>query len=104
MFTIGMWVTYSTSYLNIASTAGLKYDHVFYDPYLFIALTGLESYGYISSELMLFFFMLQGMLLVAKYLRFMHYLVTELTEYLGISLLFVKEGNDSDNNHSRKIR
>jgi hypothetical protein len=72
---IGFWMTYCCSYLNLSSTSKRRFDPVYYDPFMFFALVAMEVYGVVSPDVLLSLYLFQGMMVVAKYLRFMTYLV-----------------------------
>lgn len=94
MFAIGMWMTYASSYLNISSTAGKKYDWMFYDPYFFYLWTALEYFKIISSETALVLFVLQATLILMKYIHFMTYVTNSLCAYLGIKDAPMRKKNE----------
>jgi hypothetical protein len=87
---IGMWMTYCCSYLNISSTSKCRFDPVFYDPFIFFAFVALENQQVLPKEVMIGLYSVQAVLIVIKYMRFIAYIINQLTEYLDIKLLWVK--------------
>ena len=52
----GSWMTYCSGYLNLASTSGMKYDPIYYDPYVFLLIGIFERHEVITKDLALFLF------------------------------------------------
>jgi hypothetical protein len=87
---VGIYQTYVTGYLNIASTANIKFACNYIDPYIFLALLVLDINRLIPTQHIGILYAILGATVLIKYLIFMTSVVRQLTKFLGINLLTVK--------------
>lgn len=67
---LGMYQTYLTGILNIASTANIPFDYKFIDPIIYAGLLMLDIYRVIPSEYLAALYLLHAASVVIKYLMF----------------------------------
>ena len=89
---LGLFQTYVAGLLNIASTAQIKFQYLYWEPLAYSGILYLDASGAVESNSVLV--ALYGLLvssILVKYALFLRSLVAQLTAHLGIELLWVKK-------------
>ena len=88
---LGFFQTYVAGLLNISSTAGIEFKYFHFEPIVYAALLLLD-YGRIlePSILIAAYSLLVGTVFL-KYALFVHSITIQLTKYLDIPFLTVKQ-------------
>jgi len=94
---LGLFQTYVTGLLNIASTACIPFPVHYIEPYIFLVLLFLDRYRMVQPSLIAAGYTLIVVFILIEYLLFLYGMVTTLTKYLGIRFLRVKDKTDRKN-------
>jgi len=86
----GLYLLYVTGIFNLNSTAGMRFNPYFVEPYVFAAVLYLDVQGALSTEQQALAYVLYVAMIFIKYLLFMRSVVSQLTAYLGINFVTVK--------------
>ena len=81
---------YVNAIYNLSSTAGMKFDWLYAEPFVFALLVYLDHTKVFDDQQASLFYLAYGTWIAVKYLIFMHSLVDQITSYLNISFLKVK--------------
>lgn len=87
----GLFLTYVTGNLNLNSTAGMKFNWRYTDPFVYLAIVYCDSQRLVADDIAAGMYACYTLQLLVKYLCFMGSVVRQLTGYLGISFLRVKQ-------------
>jgi len=88
---IGIWQTYVVAYLNLSSIASLKVSNFFYDPILYSILLTCDIFRLIPANTLIILYTVLIIVITLKYLMLITSVCNQLTTFLGISLLRVKD-------------
>ena len=80
---IGLFLTYANAMLNISSTSKIKYNWLYFDPFLFGALLYVEHNGHLPKQQCLMLYAALLCFILVKYLILMSYMIRKLTVYLN---------------------
>ena len=98
---LGLFQTYVAGLLNIASTAQISFQYLYWEPVAYAALLIADASGAIQCNCTLIW-LYAGLVAIVfvKYSLFMYSMITQLTKYLGIKLLKVKDKTKNKLNSS----
>ena len=88
---LGLFQTYVAGLLNISSTSGIDFQYLYFEPVVYLAILYLDVNGLAKPNVLIGAYALLTSVIFAKYCLFLHSIIKQLTEYLNISLLKVKE-------------
>ena len=95
---LGLFQTYVAGLLNIASTAQISFPYLYWEPLVYAALLIADATHFIASDSTLIaLYTLLILIVFIKYSMFMYAMITQLTKYLGIRLLRVKDKGTKKN-------
>jgi hypothetical protein len=95
---LGLFQTYVAGLLNIASTAQISFPYIYWEPVVYAGLLIADATRFIASDSTLIsLYALLAMVVFVKYSLFMHAMITQLTKFLGIRLLRVKDKTTKKN-------
>ena len=86
----GLYLTYVTGYFNLASTASMKFDYLYFWPFFYMGALYLDSAELLDSEKCKIMYGLYTLWLIKSYLSFMWSVVKQLCAYQGLSFVRVK--------------
>ena len=89
---LGLFQTYVAGLLNISSTAKIDFPFFYWEPIVYMIVLYLDATRIIQSDLVLIGIYVAIVLVVfVKYCYFLDSMIRQLTKYLGIKLLKVKD-------------
>lgn len=89
---LGLFQTYVAGLLNISSTAKIDFPYFYWEPIVYSAILYLDYTRLIRSDAVLIgLYVTLVATIFIKYCQFMESMIVQLTRYLGISLLKVKD-------------
>lgn len=88
---LGLFQTYIAGLLNIASTAGIKFSYFHIEPFVYLAILYADAFRLVSPEMLKGLYALLVVEVFAKYCLFLKSIIVQLTEYLKIPFLRVKQ-------------
>lgn len=88
---IGFFQTYVTAYLNIASTANIAFPTFYIEPYLYVSIIAMDAFRLLESQHLIVLYCILAATVLIKYLLVMASLVSQLTKFLNINFLTVKQ-------------
>ena len=89
---LGLFQTYVAGLLNIASTAQIDFPYLYWEPIVYGILLYLDASRIIQSSTILMFAYIGLVLYIfSKYCLFLESMIRQLTRYLGIKLLKVRD-------------
>lgn len=88
---LGLFQTYVTGLLNIASTANIQFPSSYLEPYVFAILLFLDAQRLLAPQIIVSGYTAIVVFVLVKYLLFLYSMVTQLTKFLGIRFLRVKD-------------
>ena len=86
----GLFLLYVNAIYNLSSTAGMQFDWLYVEPYVFALIVYLDYARVFENQQAALFYLAYGTWITVKYLIFMHSMVDQITSYLQISFLKVK--------------
>jgi hypothetical protein len=92
LFGVGMLITNMTGNLNLASTAEIKFNPHFYDPYVFVIVLIIDHLELLPLNIVAMIYILMVVVRIILYLVFMDSVVTQLCDYMDLPFLTVKQG------------
>ena len=92
----GFYLTYVTAIFNLNSTAGAKYNWLFVEPFVFLALVYLDHNRILdATQAKLGYLSFFGVTMV-YYLMLMKNIVQQITSHMGLHFLRVKSKAKTD--------
>lgn len=88
---LGLFQTYIAGLLNIASTAGIDFPYLYIEPFIYIAILFVDANRLANPHLLVGAYSMLALEVLVKYCLFLHSITTQLTTYLRIPLLTVKQ-------------
>jgi hypothetical protein len=86
----GIFLLYASGVLNLSTTASMRFNWLFFEPFVFMALTFIDNQGMLSAQQAGLLYLALTMWLVVKYLLFMGAVVDQITSFMGLRFLHVK--------------
>ena len=86
----GIFLLYASGVLNLSTTASMRFNWLFFEPFVFMALTLIDNQGMLSAQQAGLLYLALTMWLVVKYLLFMGAVVDQITSFMGLRFLQVK--------------
>lgn len=87
----GLYLTYVTAFFNLNSTARMSFDYVYFWPVYYLLVIYGDKSGILNDDYCVLSYSLFTIGLLIAYLNFMWCVVSQLTNHLKISFLFVKQ-------------
>ena len=89
---LGLYQTYVAGLLNISSTAQIAFPWLYWEPIAYsLILIGDATYMIKDSQVVIGLYAGLTLIVFVKYMLFMNSVVVQLTKYLGIRFLRVKD-------------
>lgn len=77
--------------MNIASTASISFPYFYVEPYLYAFILALDVFRLIESQHLIVLYTILAITVFVKYMLVMSSLVLQLTKFLGINFVTVKQ-------------
>ena len=90
LFGVGMLITNMTGSLNLASTAGFKFNPHYWDPYVFLVVLAVDYNQVFDKSVVAGLYISMVAIRIALYLSFMRSVADQICENLDIPFLTVK--------------
>jgi hypothetical protein len=87
----GLFLTYVTGIFNLNTTCGMPFKWRFIDPFFYAVIIYLDSQNMIEDRTVVWLYVLWTCRVLVSYLMFMTSVIQQLTAYLNISFLKVKQ-------------
>ena len=87
----GMHLTWVNGIFNLCSTAGLKFDWRFVEPFIYLLVIFFEVNGDIDAEIAWTLYQSFTIWTCLRYMLFLYQVVSQLTKGLGIPFIVVKD-------------
>ena len=89
---LGLFQTYVAGLLNISSTAGIDFPYLYWEPVIYGLILYADYSNLIADNTVLIALYIGLVAIVfVKYVMFLESMIRQLTKYLGIKLLKVKD-------------
>ena len=89
---LGLYQTYVAGLLNISSTAQIAFPWFYWEPIAYsVILAADATYMIADSKVVLALYACLTLIVFVKYMLFMNSVVAQLTKYLGIRFIRVKD-------------
>lgn len=92
LFGVGMLITSMTGNLNLKSCAQVKYNPVYLDPFLFVAILYCDYNRLFESHIIAYMYIALVVERAITYFLFVRNMVNQLCDHLEIPFLQVKQG------------
>ena len=92
LFGVGMLITSMTGSLNLASTAGFKYNPHYWDPYVFLVVLAIDYNQAVDKSIIAWMYISLVAIRIVLYLIFMRSMAYQICDHLDIPFLTVKQG------------
>jgi len=86
----GFHLTWVTAIYNLNSTAGAKFNWLFFEPWAFLAIVYLDNTGVLNRSGAIYAYIGFFMLTMVRYLLLMNNIVNQITSFMGLHFLKVK--------------
>ena len=88
---LGLFQTYIAGLLNIASTAGIEFSYFHLEPMIYLVLLYLDNQRILQPQQLIGSYALLTFVVFVKYCLFIRSIIVQLTAYLNIPFLKVKQ-------------
>jgi hypothetical protein len=89
---LGLFQTYVAGLLNISSTAKIEFQYLYWEPVVYALILMVDATRVVeSSQVLIGMYCGLVLVILVKYSRFMESMIVQLTRYLNIRLLYVKQ-------------
>lgn len=89
---LGLFQTYVAGLLNISSTAKIEFQYLYWEPIAYAIILYLDATRVIQSDMVVIgLYAALVTIIFVKYCLFLESMISQLTRYLGIKLLRVKD-------------
>lgn len=89
---LGLFQTYVAGLLNISSTAKIDFPYLYWEPVVYGLILYADAKNMVTdSRLLIAMYVGLVAIIFVKYTLFLNSMITQLTKYLGIRLLRVKD-------------
>ncbi|CDW77934.1 UNKNOWN [Stylonychia lemnae] len=88
---LGIYQTYVAGLLNISSTAEIPFQYHYWEAYTYIVLILIDFNRLLPAQFLVGGYIFLVIVISIKYGLFLYSIITQLTSYLGIKLLKVKQ-------------
>jgi len=91
IFGVGMLITNMTGNLNLKSCAGVKYNPIYIDPFIFCAILYADHNRLLERQILMAMYCLLVLERIIMYFLFVRNMVSQLCEFLEIPFITVKQ-------------
>ena len=91
----GFYLTFVTAIYNLCSTASAKYDWLFLEPFVYLFTVYMDHTHQVTSEVAGFLYICFFSWTMIRYLHLMRNIVNQITSYMGLRFLLVKDKKNS---------
>ena len=93
----GLYLLYVNGIFNLNSTAGMKFNWFYIEPFIYLGIIYLDYNRLIQDRHAIMFYLAYATWIAVNYLIFMHSLVDQITTYMQIRFLRVKPISNKKN-------